>query len=98
MSASFLNNFMTQRWEDLVMAHYPTQPAIIQPSLPNDLEVDTFEGQAWFSVVAFRLSNLCIRPLTFLRWPDFWEINLRTYVRDKQGNCGVWFYLSLIHI
>ena len=56
---------MSQKWEDLVMAHYQVRPELIQPSLPNDLEVDTFGGQAWFSVVAFRLTNLCIRPLTF---------------------------------
>ena len=92
MTFSFLNNFMSQKWEDLVMAHYSEDASVIQSSLPDDLLADTFEGRAWFSVVAFRLTNLCIRPFTFLRWPDFWEINLRTYVRDKQGNRGVWFY------
>ena len=83
---------MSQKWEDLVMAHYSEEASAIQSSLPDDLIADTFEGRAWFSVVAFRLTNLCIRPFTFLRWPDFWEINLRTYVRDKEGNRGVWFY------
>lgn len=92
MTFSFLNNFMSQKWEDLVMAHYSEDASAIQSSLPDDLLADTFEDRAWFSVVAFRLTNLCIRPFTFLRWPDFWEINLRTYVRDKQGNRGVWFY------
>ena len=74
------------------MAHYSEDAKTIQPSLPDDLIADTFQGRAWFSVVAFRLTNLSIRPFTFLRWPNFWEINLRTYVRDKQGNRGVWFY------
>ena len=83
---------MSQKWEDLVMAHYSEDAKTIQPSLPDDLIADTFQGRAWFSVVAFRLTNLSIRPFTFLRWPNFWEINLRTYVRDKQGNRGVWFY------
>jgi len=92
MISSFLNNFMSQKWEDLVMAHYPASPELIQASLPDDLLVDPYEGRAWFSVVAFRLTDLRIRPLTFLKWKDFWEINLRTYVRDKRGNRGVWFY------
>ena len=83
---------MSQRWEDLVMAHYQADPEVIQSSLPDDLFVDTHEGRAWVSVVAFRLTNLSIRPLTFLRWNDFWEINLRTYVCDHEGNKGVWFY------
>ena len=43
-------------------------------------------------MVAFRLTNLRIQPFTFLPWQDFWEINLRTYVLDKAGNRGVWFY------
>ncbi len=75
-----------------MMAHYPASPELIQASLPDDLLVDNYEGKAWFSVVAFRLTNLRIRPLTFLTWKDCWEINLRTYVRDKRGNRGVWFY------
>ena len=32
MIRSFLNSFMTQKWEDLVMAHYPAQPELIQSS------------------------------------------------------------------
>ena len=92
MITSFLHQFMYQKWEDLVMAHYEADPDLIQSSLPDDLLVDTYEGGAWFSVVAFRLTNLSIRPLTFLTWNDFWEINLRTYVCDQEGNKGVWFY------
>jgi uncharacterized protein YqjF (DUF2071 family) len=92
MITSFLQQFMSQRWEDLVMAHYQADPDLIQPSLPDDLFVDTHQGNAWFSVVAFRLTNLSIRPLTFLKWNDFWEINLRTYVCDQEGKKGVWFY------
>lgn len=92
MIDSFLNRFMSQKWEDLVMAHYPANSELIQASLPDDLFVDTFNENAWFSVVAFKLTDLSIRPFTFVKWNDFWEINLRTYVRDKMGNRGVWFY------
>ena len=92
MISTFLHQFMSQRWEDLVMVHYQVDPDLIQPSLPDDLFVDTHQGNAWFSVVAFRLTNLSIRPLTFLKWNDFWEINLRTYVCDLGGKKGVWFY------
>ena len=88
----FLNRFMSQRWGDLLLLHYPADPFIIQKSLPDDLVVDTHLNQAWFSVVAFRLTDLRIRPLTWLRWKDFLEVNLRTYVRDRFGNRGVWFY------
>ena len=92
MYSSFLNCFMSQNWEDLVMLHYRQDVVSIQDTLPDDLEVDTFDGCAWLSVVGFRLSNLRIRPLTFLKWSDFWEVNLRTYIKDKTGRKGVWFY------
>ena len=92
MIKSFLNRFMSQNWEDLVMLHYRVNPAIIQGRLPDDLEVDTYEDEAWISVVAFRLSNLRIRPISWLKWSDFWELNLRTYIRDKKGRKGVWFF------
>jgi len=92
MPISFLNQFMYQNWEDLVMLHYKADPQHISDRLPYGLEVDLCQDQAWLSVVAFRLTNLRIRPITWFRWRDFWEINLRTYVRDKNGKKGVWFY------
>ena len=67
MIKSFLNRFMSQNWEDLVMLHYRVNPAMIQVRLPDDLVVDTFEDEAWISVVAFRLSNLRIRPISWLK-------------------------------
>jgi uncharacterized protein YqjF (DUF2071 family) len=88
----FLNRFMSQRWEDLILLHYEADPKVVQASLPGDLTADICQGKAWLSVVAFRLTGLRIRPLTWLRWSDFWEVNLRTYVRYKDGRRGVWFY------
>ena len=88
----FLDRFMSQRWEDLVLFHYEADPKVVQASLPGDLSADLCRGKAWLSVVAFRLTGLRIRPLTFLRWSDFLEVNLRTYVRHKDGRRGVWFY------
>jgi uncharacterized protein YqjF (DUF2071 family) len=88
----FLDRFMSQRWEDLVLFHYEADPKVVQGSLPGDLTTDLCQGKAWLSVVAFRLTSLRIRPLTWLRWSDFWEVNLRTYVRHKDGRRGVWFY------
>jgi uncharacterized protein YqjF (DUF2071 family) len=89
---NFLCRFMSQQWEDLVLLHYEAAPEVVKASLPGDLTADICQGKAWLSVVAFRLTGLRIRPLTWLRWSDFWEVNLRTYVRHKDGQKGVWFY------
>lgn len=64
--------------------------------MPSPLEIATHDGDAWMSLVAFRLR---VRP----RWAPFLpmlsdlvEVNLRTYVR--LGNrTGIWF-LSVMPI
>ena len=53
----FLRNFMTQRWEDLLLLHWPGDAKELSKTRPDDLELDLFEGRAWASVVGFRLSN-----------------------------------------
>ena len=92
MPEQFLNSFMDQCWEDLLLLHWSVEEELVRESIPDDLQVDLFEGQAWLSVVGFQLTGLRISPLRLLPWPDFWEINLRTYVRDRYGNKGIWFY------
>ena len=89
---------MSQRWEDLVMAHYAEDPKVIESSLPDDLLVDTFEGRAWFSVVAFRLTNLRIQPFTFLPWQDFWKsiCVLMSWIRRGIAVCGFIPWIPLI--
>ena len=92
MRASFLKSFMSQNWDDLLLLHWPFSPDSLRTTIPNDLELDLFNDQAWASVVAFRLSNLRISPFRYIPWSDFLEVNLRTYVRDSHGRRGVWFY------
>ena len=87
---------MTQRWNDLLFAHWPTPPSSIAALIPEGLQVDTFHGSAWLGVVPFWMDRIKLRglpPIPFTR--SFPELNLRTYVRDQQtGMPGVYF-LSL---
>lgn len=87
-----LKSFMSQNWEDLLLLHWPVCPEGMRATIPSDLILDLHEGEAWASVVGFRLTNLRISPFRFLSWNDFLEVNLRTYVRDKSGRKGVWFH------
>ncbi len=84
--------FLTQSWNDLFFLHWPISESSLKPTLPSDLKLDLFDGQAWISVVAFKLSNLRIFPFRKLAWNDFLEVNLRTYVISPDGQRGVWFY------
>ena len=83
---------MVQRWSDLLLLHWPVSPEILRPTIPDDLDLDLFEGQAWASVVGFHLSGLRIHPVRWIPWGEFDEVNLRTYVKRADGKRGVWFY------
>jgi len=90
--------FMRMRWHDLLFMHWPVDASVLQAQIPERLEVDLFEGQAWVSVVPFRMSG--VAPVWSPDWPGlsaFPELNVRTYVRDplepdNGGKPGVWFF------
>jgi len=84
---------MHQRWQTLLFLHWGMDPESIQSALPPGLEVDTYDGRAWVGVVPFFMAAVRPRfcpPLPGLSW--FRELNVRTYVRDRHGRPGVWFY------
>lgn len=85
---------MTQRWNDLLFAHWPVDASQIAPLLPEGLQVDTFQGSAWIGVVPFWLDRIKIRGVpTIPGTRSFPDLNLRTYVRDEQTSMpGVYFF------
>lgn len=84
---------MFQRWLHLLFLHWPISPDLVQLTLPEGLQVDTFDGHAWLGIVPFFMRS--VRPAGFISVPgisNFLELNLRTYVRDVFGRPGIWFY------
>lgn len=96
---------MVMRWLDLLFAHWPVEPEVMRPLVPEGLELDTFDGQAWLGVVPFRMTD--VRPPWCPPLPGvsaFAELNVRTYVRSRGehgkagfgegvvGKPGVWFF------
>ena len=84
---------MYQAWRDLLFLHWQFSVAAIQATLPEGLFVDTFGGKAYLGIVPFFMRN--IRPRFLPAVPgisNFMELNLRTYVHDRWGVPGVWFY------
>ena len=87
---------MRPLWRELLFLHWPVEAQVLAPLLPPGLEVDTFNGQAYIGLVPFIMKNsrpswmpnIGLRHLT----DDFAEINVRTYVRFKGENPGVWFF------
>ena len=83
---------MHQTWHDLLFMHWPLSPADLRPLVPLQLELDTFENQAWIAVVPFWMSGIRAHGLPpFPGLSRFPELNVRTYVRCR-GKAGVYFF------
>lgn len=81
-----------QQWLNLGFIHYRVAVSTLRPLLPPELEIDTFDGTAWASVVPFTMADLMFGNLPSVpplrRFP---ELNLRTYA-SAGGKPGVWFF------
>lgn len=83
---------MQQDWERLLFAHWPLPAETLRARVPPQLELDTFDGQAWLGVVPFAMRRVYPRytfPVPGLS--DFLELNVRTYVKAG-GRPGVFFF------
>jgi uncharacterized protein len=87
---------MTQRWSDLLFAHWRVPVASIGPLLPDGVQIDTYQGSAWIGAIPFWIDRFNFRgvpPMPGTR--QFPELHLRTYVRDQHtGTPGI-FNFSL---
>lgn len=86
-------SILYQEWRDLLFLHWEYPQEMIQKTLPPGLTVDTFEGKAYIGIIPFFMHNLSLSflaPIPGLS--NFLEVNMRTYVYDRKGRPGVWFY------
>jgi len=85
---------MTQRWNDLLFAHWPVSSAQIEALLPDGVEPDLFQGSAWLGVVPFWLDRIKMRGFPSIPgMRNFPDLNVRTYVRDVHtGTPGMYFF------
>lgn len=83
---------MTQKWDHLLFIHWPIPQEVMEAQIPAGLELDTFDGEAWLTIIPFKISDMRLRkmpPFPFLR--SFLEVNVRTYVR-RNGISGIYFF------
>ncbi|WP_411842006.1 YqjF family protein [Salinicoccus sp. HZC-1] len=83
---------MYQNWQNLMCMHIPVKPEELSPHVPDDLELDIYDGYAWISVFTFKVQGLQLRILPkFPYLHHFLEVNVRTYVKH-QSIPGVYFF------
>lgn len=84
---------MYQTWAKLLFLHWEWDASEIQRTLPEGLFVDTHGGKAYLGVTPFFMEDVRASFLPPIPGTsDFLELNVRTYVYDRNGQAGAWFY------
>lgn len=86
---------VTARWSELVMAAWDVPELVLRPYVPAGLELDRWQGRCFVNLVALRFAAVRFPPVPFPTLPPFAQVNLRTFVRDRD-RAGVVFIRLLV--
>ncbi|MFP5347210.1 MAG: YqjF family protein [Actinomycetes bacterium] len=81
-----------QDWEFVTFLHWPYEVEAVQRLVPDELTVQEWDGLTCVGVIPFRMAR--VRPPALLPppgWDAFPELNVRAYVRARDGHDGIWF-------
>ena len=79
--------FLSAEWLNLAMLNYEVDRNLVSQYVPPGTQLDSFNGRTYLSLVGFRFRHTKLfgsLPVPF--HADFDEVNLRFYVRRKEGN------------
>lgn len=79
-------SFLTAEWRKLVFANYIVAPQILQPHVPYGTELDLWQDNCYASLVGFKFVNVRVLGIKIPFHVNFEEVNLRFYVKRKEGN------------
>ena len=91
--------FLKVEWRKLAMANYTKDSQLLKPYLPYKTELDLWNDCCYVSLVGFMFLNTKIKGLKIPFHTNFEEVNLRFYVRYKDGNIwkrGVVFIKEIV--
>jgi|SRR5699024_1293582 len=81
-----------QYWKHIFFMHWRVNPDVLKPYIPAPLQLDTFAGSAWLSVVCFVAKHSRLLYTPFYLVPPAIQTNVRTYVKvPNQKEHGVYF-------
>jgi uncharacterized protein YqjF (DUF2071 family) len=78
--------FLTAEWRKLAMANYIIDPEILKKYVPPNTELDFYKGNCYVSLIGFMFMNTKVKGFKIPFHVNFEEVNLRFYVRYKEGN------------
>jgi uncharacterized protein YqjF (DUF2071 family) len=80
--------FLSAEWNNLIMANYIIDPALLAAHLPSKTELDLYEGKCFVSLIGFMFEETAISGFRIPFHINFEEVNLRFYVR--YNDAGTW--------
>src|ERR1044072_3812069 len=91
--------FLTAQWRNLLMINFEASPSLLQQYLPHHTELDTWNNTHYISLLGFLFQDTRVKGIPFPGHRTFEEVNLRFYVRYKDGaewKRGVVFIKELV--
>ncbi|MBK8505752.1 MAG: DUF2071 domain-containing protein [Saprospiraceae bacterium] len=77
--------FLEAEWRKLIMVNYSVDQKILEPYLPARTEIELWSNTCYVSLVGFMFLNTRLKGFKIPFHTDFAEVNLRFYVRHKDG-------------
>ncbi len=87
--------FLTSRWTNLFLATFVVAPDLLIPRMPQGLDLDKRDGQAFASLVCFNFLDTRVFGIPWAGFRNFSEVNLRFYVRRGEQR-GVVFVREFV--
>jgi uncharacterized protein len=78
--------FLAAEWRYLAMLNYEVDESLLLPFVPKGTELDYWNGTLFASLVGFRFLKTKVLGLSIPFHANFDEVNLRFYVRRRQGD------------
>ena len=78
--------FLAAEWRYVAMLNYEVDPALFTGLVPSGTELDLWQGKNFISLIGLRFLNMKVLGVPVPFHGDFDEINLRFYVRCREGN------------
>jgi uncharacterized protein len=78
--------FLRAEWRKLAMANYIVDPSVLKPFIPVHTELDFWNSRCYVSLVGFMFLNTKRKGIAVPFHTNFPEVNLRFYVRYKDGS------------
>jgi len=81
-----MRNFLTARWEDLIIANYEVDKAILADRVPLSTSLNLESGRCFVSLIGFMFRNTRVLAMPVPFHINFEEVNLGFYVTRKTAN------------